>query len=170
VRPAAAGLRDGDDLAVRRAGRSQPRRLLLAAAAAAVVVVVGVVGLLGRGGGGEDGDVLAAARTAAEAPGAAVGTLGSGDVGGDVVARVVADGDEAYVLDDGLADLPDGRTYQLWRLDGGRATSIGLLDPDDGATAIDAQSPDARLAITEEPSGGSPAPTGPVVATGTFPA
>ncbi|HKH06985.1 MAG TPA: anti-sigma factor [Acidimicrobiales bacterium] len=162
-----------DELASRRAGRSaRPRWLLLAAAA--VVVVVGAVGFLGTArdvDDGDDGDVVAAARSAAEDPGAAVATLAAGGTGGDVVARVVVDGEDAYVLDEGLADLPEGRTHQVWRIDGGEATSMGTFGAGEEAAELDlGGGKGAEVAITDEPSGGSPTPSGPVVATGALPA
>lgn len=170
--PAPAPAPPPDELASRRAGRSARPRWLLAAAA--VVVVVGAVGFLGTArdvDDGDDGDVVAAARSAAEDPGAAVATLAAGGTGGDVVARVVVDGEDAYVLDEGLADLPEGRTHQVWRIDGGEATSMGTFGAGEEAAELDlGGGKGAEVAITDEPSGGSPTPSGPVVATGALPA
>jgi anti-sigma-K factor RskA len=66
-----------------------------------------------------------------------------------------------------LPPLPAGRTYQLWVLTADPApTSAGLLRPDgDGrVTAVFVTSPDlprpVAMAVTIEPDGGVPAPTG----------
>jgi hypothetical protein len=65
-----------------------------------------------------------------------------------------------------------GRTYQLWFVTPDARISAGLLEPDPEGHAILVVSvpPPARratlAAITEEPSGGSPQPTGPIVLAG----
>lgn len=71
----------------------------------------------------------------------------------------------------GLEPLPAGREYQLWALDGGEATSLGM--PGGGsseAATVRPMSPGTapRLAIGEETDGGVDSPTGPIVATGTY--
>lgn len=68
-----------------------------------------------------------------------------------------------------LPPLPSGRTYQLWFLTSSTPVSVGLLRPDaDGnvsaAFGMDTSSPDpSGLALSLEPEGGVPAPTGPIV-------
>ncbi len=77
-----------------------------------------------------------------------------------------------------LPRLPQGRAYQLWFVTAdGRKISAGLLDPDaEGhAILIVAVPPEARAttlaAVTTEPAGGSPQPTGtPVLAGSVLPA
>ena len=71
-----------------------------------------------------------------------------------------------------LPALPAGRVYQLWTITGTTATSAGLLTPDaSGAVRVElavpanAARPDA-FGLTIEPSGGSPAPTLPIVLLG----
>jgi anti-sigma-K factor RskA len=65
-----------------------------------------------------------------------------------------------------LPALPAGRTYQLWFVTAQAAVNVGLLKPDaDGrATAVLTNAtnlPDpAAVAVTIEPDGGVPAPTG----------
>lgn len=66
-----------------------------------------------------------------------------------------------------MPDPPAGRTYQAWVIAGGSPSDAGLLDPTAGDRRI------LRLtrpldggdtvALTVEPTGGSPAPTGPIV-------
>jgi hypothetical protein len=172
---AAEGGQDGPvvELHARRSGPPGLHRLaaasrpLLVAAAALVVVVLGV-GLALRPSGSDGDEVLAAARRALEAPDSSVADLLGPE--GQVIAQVVVEGDEGYALVGSLGDLPDGREYQLWSLDGTDATSLGMVG-DGSAPAVTVRPAGAegdRLAITEEPAGGVDAPTGPVVATGTF--
>lgn len=73
-----------------------------------------------------------------------------------------------------LPRLPEGRAYQLWFVTAeGRKISAGVLDPDAEGHAILIVSvpPEARAttvaAVTTEPAGGSPQPTGAIVLAGT---
>ena len=101
-----------------------------------------------RGGG-----VLAAARNAVDDPRAERVSLSSPD--GGMEARVVylPDG-EGYVLDDNLAKLVPGRTYQLWALLGDRSAprviSAGVLGADPGVAAFKVAGPVVGFAITDE--------------------
>jgi anti-sigma-K factor RskA len=72
-----------------------------------------------------------------------------------------------------LPPLPAGRTYQLWYLTSAAPVSAGLLRPEpDGQVAVrfdvtpDAPAP-AGLAVSIEPDGGVPAPTGALYLAGT---
>ena len=63
-----------------------------------------------------------------------------------------------------LPPAPSGRTYQLWGLGTGAPVSLGTFDTSADGTAVIALPLDpaqqfAASAITEEPAGGSPAPT-----------
>jgi anti-sigma-K factor RskA len=65
-----------------------------------------------------------------------------------------------------LPQLPPGRTYQLWVVTAQAPISAGLLTPDSQggvsgtfATPVDIPAPVA-MAVTIEPAGGVPAPTG----------
>lgn len=66
-----------------------------------------------------------------------------------------------------LPPLPEGRTYQLWAIAGGQAISAGIFVPDGlGSTQVVAAVPALTdraeaVAVTVEPAGGVPAPTGP---------
>jgi anti-sigma-K factor RskA len=80
---------------------------------------------------------------------------------GDAEARVVDRGGSTYVVLDELPVLPAGRTYQLWSLEAGApATSLGLLGPG-GAQAVPVTLPrgTSEVAVSNEPAGGSPAPS-----------
>jgi anti-sigma-K factor RskA len=66
----------------------------------------------------------------------------------------------------GLPAPPAGRTYQLWAIVGSQAVSAGVFTPDaDGLsrviTTVAFNGPPVALAVTLEPEGGVPQPTGP---------
>jgi anti-sigma-K factor RskA len=72
-----------------------------------------------------------------------------------------------------LPALPPGRTYQLWVVTATAPVSAGLLEPDQAGnvSAIFETPPDLpqplAMAVTIEPAGGVPAPTGPRYLIGT---
>ncbi len=80
------------------------------------------------------------------------------------------DGSPPYLLTANLPSLPPDRTVQAWVIAGGPPTPAGLLDPAAQGTALghlESQfSPGDIVAITIEPRGGSPSPTGPIVVSG----
>lgn len=134
------------------------------AAAAAVVVALGVGGVVGFAAGrsGDDADIDTLAEQATE-----VATLSS--AAGDPVARVVTDDDGAYLVLDGLENLPEGRAYQLWSLTGAEPVSLGMLGRDGNNTVAFRLPPTiTELAITEAPTSGDAAPAGDFVAEGTI--
>jgi hypothetical protein len=65
-----------------------------------------------------------------------------------------------------LPPLPEGRVYQVWVVAGAAPISAGLLtpDPSGGGMSFFSTPPDipppSAVAVTLEPSGGLPAPTG----------
>lgn len=63
-----------------------------------------------------------------------------------------------------LPPLPAGRTYQLWTIVAGQPVSHGVFAPTgDGSAQVLAQAPPGAvqaIAVTIEPDGGVPAPTG----------
>jgi len=160
-------------------GRWQRWSTGVLAAAAALAVLTGVAGFVagraGDGAGGSTPDVVALAEAALADPGNPRVTLTDGR--GDEVARVVT-GDranEGYVVLDAVDRLPQGRTYQLWRLDGPTPVSLGVLgDGTAAALAVPLPAPlgnePAELALTAESAPGAAAPTGPLVAQGLLPA
>ena len=77
----------------------------------------------------------------------------------------------------GLGAPPPGQTYQLWLITPGQATSAGILQVDGTGRASAVFDSPAELprpvrgaAVTMEPSGGSPAPTGSAVLAPAVPA
>jgi anti-sigma-K factor RskA len=147
------------DQSARRRGMRY--RLALLAAAAAVVAVVGVG--VGRQLA-NDGD---GSGTLAEGSinGPTVAVLA--DAHGADVARVVANDDGDVLVLEKLPALATQREYQLWSVDGPRPVSLGLLgDGHDEVVPLGLPASTTKLAISDEPEGGSIAPTGPVVASG----
>jgi hypothetical protein len=71
-----------------------------------------------------------------------------------------------------LPPVPDGRTYQIWVIVDDRHRSVGLFASDiQGEAKYDAgRLPDldgpVKVAVTLEPEGGAPQPTGPIVLLG----
>jgi hypothetical protein len=82
--------------------------------------------------------------------------------------------DQGVLVLHGLAPLPADETYQLWLIPpaNGAPLPAGLLEIDQEAPAwitvqIPANAQDfATVAVSVEPAGGSPAPTGPIVLLG----
>jgi anti-sigma-K factor RskA len=141
--------------------RGMRRRVALLAAAAAVVAVVGVG--VGTQLGNDDNDSGTLAGVSID--GRTVAVLA--DAHGAGVARVVANDDGDVLVLDRLPRLSAAREYQLWSVDGAQPVSLGILgDGHDEAVPLDLPASTAKLAISEEPVGGSRSPTGPIVASG----
>ncbi|MEV5168943.1 anti-sigma factor [Streptomyces werraensis] len=80
-----------------------------------------------------------------------------------VIASVSARG--AVVTLGGYDDPPEGRVRQLWLMDReGRPRSLGLFEGDTPLVASGLDPASTSLAVTVEPDGGSPQPTGQPVA------
>ncbi|MGN0097123.1 MAG: anti-sigma factor domain-containing protein [Corynebacterium sp.] len=88
----------------------------------------------------------------------------------DGALAVIAAGGELTVIARDLPTLSDERTYQLWSLDAdGVPASAGLFDGLDGVITVSTDSSNnaspgaspatTAVALTDEPAGGSPAPT-----------
>ena len=138
------------------------RRLVGLAAAAAALVAAVAAGpqILGAGGGGGP-------APGAELAGETLGVLTAAD--GTEVARVVAGPRGAVVELVAVGPLPEGRELQMWSLDGPDPESLGLLgDGRDATVPVALPAGTTRVAISDEPAGGSPAPSGPVAGTGTL--
>jgi anti-sigma-K factor RskA len=82
---------------------------------------------------------------------------------------VILPGGRGYLVSSSLPSLQSGQTYQLWGIVGTTPISLGLLGAaPHGSTFTMAGAPlTAELALTAEPSGGTVAPTGAIVASGT---
>ncbi len=158
-------------------GRKRRRRSALttigalAVAAAAVAVVLGIslvradnkVSDLQASGAGSSSAVTTALRT----PGHRVVDLDSSSHAALARVVVVPSG-QGYLVSSNLPALGQGRTYQLWAIEGKRPISLGLLGgaPRQAAFTMAGSTRPSHLSITAEPAGGSVSPTGPIVATG----
>ena len=139
--------------------------------AAAGLVAAGITGgVLGYALGSTDADgadIGSLAQQAAEDPDGVLATLA--DNGGQAVARVVGDDNGAYIVLDGLENLPDGRAYQLWSLTDAQPVSLGMLGRD-GTNTVAFRLPPTitELAITEAPTSGDVTPDGDFLASGSI--
>jgi anti-sigma-K factor RskA len=133
---------------------------LVAVAAAAVVLLVGAV--IGIGWPGPNGWGAQLQMTAiAEAPDAQT-TTHSAEGGGEITLVASASKGRSVVVADGLPDLGDDQTYELWYLDDSGAESAGTFDATGGETwrILDGSfTPGVAVGVTVEPAGGSPQPT-----------
>ncbi|MBA3530956.1 MAG: anti-sigma factor [Ardenticatenales bacterium] len=109
--------------------------------------------------------VLAGARQAVILPGTEAAPAAYG--------TFYRNGQEALILFEGLAALPDDQSYQLWLIPAeGDPVPAGLLTVKEGAPGVQTISIPvgaqdfAAVGVSVEPAGGSPAPTGPIVLLG----
>jgi len=120
---------------------------LLSAGAAAAACAVLVVALYGWGG---------------EAGRRSVAGLHSYAVSGADGSLLVAQTGEAVLLVRGLPSPAAGTAYELWVIEGGRPVAAGFLRG--RLTPLTRPVPrDAAVAVSIEPTGGSPRPTGPLL-------
>lgn len=153
-----------DELArARDRGRALSRRWTVLGAAAAVVVAIGIavgVGVVAQRGGEPSGTVTAQevlAQPDARTTGAAIGA------GGILTVHVSDALGAATVSFAATPAPPPGSDYQLWLIDArGTPRSAGVLTelPDASDPYVTQFTASDQLAITLEPDGGSPAPTG----------
>ena len=110
----------------------------------------------------------AAVAVALRTPGHSMVTLESSS-GEQLAQFVIIPGGHGYLVSSRLPGLSTGKTYQLWGIVGGTPISLGLLgaSPRNAAFTIAGAPRAAKLAVTAEPSGGTVAPTGSIVASGT---
>ncbi|MBW3601950.1 MAG: anti-sigma factor [Actinobacteria bacterium] len=172
VLAAAHGTRQQSPHLPRSTGR--PGRLRTALSAVAAVLVVAATGL---------GVVAARLQDRVEeleaqvqASRAVVRVLQAGETRserlttrGAARAQVVWSPRSAVLVASRLPELPGGSVYQLWLIRGRRPAPAGTFRPEDGRAIVGLQGRPAgadAVAMTVEPPGGSPAPTGDVVAEG----
>ncbi|MFI5714832.1 anti-sigma factor domain-containing protein [Nocardia sp. NPDC051750] len=160
--PIASGASAGDDTdELERARQRRIRRVGWFAAAAAVVVAIGIgIGILDQRTGEPPGGTVSA-QEVRDQPDARTSTTELG--GGTLTVHVSAELGAATVSFDAVAAPPDGSDYQLWLIDAaGVPRSAGVLDrlPAEGSPYVTEFAVSDQLAVTLEPDGGSPAPTG----------
>lgn len=108
------------------------------------------------------------AQVALHAPGHRVVDLVDGSHA-ELARFVVLASGRGYLVSSSLPALPRDETYQLWGITGTTPISLGLLgaSPHGSVFTIAGAPSTDELAITAEPSGGTVAPTGAIVASGT---
>jgi anti-sigma-K factor RskA len=119
---------DGGSSAIAPAHRR--RNALIAIAAAVVLVAVGALG-----------GYLAAPRNAEQATPTlenfrVVPFAPSDGTAGALTLAVAPDGTTGYVLGSGLASPPEGKTYELWTIEGKTPSSLGCVVPTDGQVLV----------------------------------
>lgn len=87
----------------------------------------------------------------------------------DLAKFVIVPGGRGYLVSSTLPHLGAGKTYQLWGIVGSTPISLGLLGgaPRGSTFTIAGATWTSKLAVTAEPNGGTIAPTGAIVASGT---
>ena len=142
------------------------RALALAAAALVIAFAGGMVTWIAMQRS-TDTDPTESDRIAAvlEAPDAAVATRGA-DGGGQVTVVASETLDQAVVVMAELAQVADDRSYQVWLVDPTGQTSAGVMRPGTSSDTmlIDGLGDTEVIGVTNEPAGGSEAPTLPMVA------
>jgi anti-sigma factor RsiW len=151
-------------LAEARERRPSRLRWLAAAGSLSAAAAAGAVFGFAVGNSDDDGDGADISALADQAS-QQLATLQS--TGGEPVARVVADEDGAYIVLEGLQNLPEGQAYQLWSLTGPQPVSLGMLGRDGSNTVAFRLPPTITdLAISVAPTSGDTSPTGPFQASG----
>ncbi|WP_127794613.1 anti-sigma factor domain-containing protein [Agromyces sp. LHK192] len=148
-----------DELAERR--RRRGRLGVLLAGAAAVVLIVGTA-IVGVNWGGPNGwgaqRDMASLAEASDAQQTTAQVTG----GGEVTLVSSAEQGRSAIIAEGLEDVGEGRTYELWYIGEDSVVSAGTFDVRNGETwrILDgAFEPGVAVGITVEPAGGSPEPT-----------
>jgi anti-sigma-K factor RskA len=96
--------------------------------------------------------------------------LQTADLSGDVDARFMysPSQDQGVLVADDIAKPGANKTYELWLIHNGTPVPAGLFDPDELGTAVASVDGVVRgaelVAVTIEPKGGSPKPTGSILA------
>ncbi|WP_230929142.1 anti-sigma factor [Dietzia aurantiaca] len=165
------------DLSAMRARRRPRMWTVIGAAAAAILLVAAGVGI-GRviDGSAPEDNLPVAAPPSGAMPEDVTMLLASddleitrGQVGGAGLATVLASrsADMAVVSMTGLPDPAEGRAYQLWLMGDHDPIPAGTMESGEVGPSPAAQIEGIRgseqIGLTEEPAGGSPAPTGEVL-------
>ncbi|HET6795157.1 MAG TPA: anti-sigma factor [Acidimicrobiales bacterium] len=154
--------RGSGDRRRRRASRALAG--LMAAAAAVALVVLGVTVDHQSRRLDRLNAALAAQQTLQRATAAALDprarrvVLASPE-GGTVAVAALLPGGTGYVIPAALGALPPSRTYQMWWIVDGRPVSAGLMGSTPQATRVSVAEGATALAVSDEPAGGSRAPT-----------
>jgi anti-sigma-K factor RskA len=147
-----------------RAGNRRNWVTSFAAAAAVALIALLAVTTIDARNARDDANQLAAVLSAPDAATVAlVGESGSGRL-----TWSESEGRSVLVLE-GMPEVDADRAYALWYIRDGEPRPIGLFDGDGSrvVATVDEIPADAQMVgITEEPGGGSPRPTGPILLLG----
>jgi len=155
-----------------RRRRTTMGRAVLAAAAVVAVLAAGLGGyLIADTGDAGDGGVLVASelsRVLAREDAEVVPLVGVGSDAATGQVVVSKSSGKIVIVSDSMPPVAEGRTYEVWKVDAaGAAHQAGLFEPGaDGRVevALDVGLDDAvAFAVTDEPDGGSPHATTPVL-------
>jgi anti-sigma-K factor RskA len=169
VLAAIQGVRQDSPFGSPAAHRARPRPWLTALSAAAAIAIIGLLAVITIDARNErdDAQLLAATLAAPDARTVELAPVGAAAGSGRVVWSE-SQGRAVVVLDE-LADPGEGRAYELWFIEDGTPRPAGVFDPG-GARVVellDTIPDDAdAIGVTEEPAGGSAAPTGPILLLG----
>lgn len=145
--------------AMAQGGRMRRVASRVALVAAAVAAIAGIGGFFTEH---QRADELRADQSqltsVMTAPDAAT-TEGTAVGGGKVRVIASSSNDAAVVVGTALAGLDDQKTYQVWRMNDGEPTSVGLLGRGPGMLYVDSIRSADAFALTIEPAGGSTKPT-----------
>lgn len=142
-------------------------RLALGAAAALVVGLLGWNALLQsevQNLSGQNGQLQAQiedARSGADES-RVLAMQGEGEMSGSDAEVMAFKDDKAVLVAQNMPSLPDDQTFQIWVIDEGEAQPSGIFQPNEGpVAAIVKHSLEGAetVAVTVEPTGGSPQPT-----------
>ncbi|BDU08606.1 anti-sigma factor [Nocardia cyriacigeorgica] len=155
-----AGDPDTDQLAAARARRRKHLRWAAAAAAIAVVVAIGAT-VLGQRGEEQAPARMVTADQVLQQPDARIATSPV-STGGTLIAHISDELGAVAITFDAVPQPPDGYAHQLWLIGAeGVPRSAGVLSgqPTPEAPYVTEFTASDQLAMTVEPTGGSPGPT-----------
>lgn len=145
--------------------RPRSQWLGLSAAAAVCALVAGMVAWFALGGSPSESEQIAEVMDSSVAQ---TVMLDDGRVQGIRIVYSPTTGD-AVLVGEGLPEPGDDRDYQLWYVEGTSPVSAGVFRPDDDGSVEqlieDFEVDGNEFAVTEEPAGGSEAPTSDPIAT-----
>jgi len=156
-------------ITARRPGRMSQ---WLIAAAAVVILAIGAVGVFALVGSSSSSSKDPASEALARAtrnPKARTVILRSTDGKYSAVTAVLPNG-TGYLSSAAMPAAPKGRALQLWSITPHGPVSLGLMHGHSDLHTFRIVPATRELAITSEPKGGSPAPTGALIVSGDLPA
>jgi anti-sigma factor RsiW len=135
-------------------------------AAAVVLLALGAAGAVTLADRGANTDTVAEQAQVAVRDGSGrTVTLGSEDDRWSARVVVLPDG-TAYLEDTGMPAAEPGRDLQLWSITPAGPVSAGVMRGDGEWHKFEAADAATAFAVTDEPQGGSPEPTGEPIVTG----